>query len=397
MAAVDHPPVTARTRWLLAALLVPLLAAVAVGAVLLWPSGGGPSLRATGTPLDATITALRDVACSDTAPEAQVRCIRPEARLATGGLVALTERAAGDDGDLAVGDEVVVAKTGPTTFALAAHRRDAPLAALAALAALLVLLVGRRRGALVVAALAVSALVVVGFAVPAVLDGGAPLGVGVVGAALVAVAVVVVGRGPSARSVTALIGALCGIGIAGLVAEAVVSAAHLAGLDATPTYLDVRRGSIPTSGLLVAGLVLGTVGALVDLALRQVDATWDLRDTDPGARWRGIAAAGMRRGREHLADVAATVVLAYAGAALPVFVLLAAGDQPILDALRGEVVAVEVARALAALVALAAAVPLTAALAAAVVVREAGARAPADPRRFRSRAEREIWDSDERG
>jgi uncharacterized membrane protein len=394
VAVVDHPPVTARTRRLLSVLLMPLLAATVVGVVALWPSGKGVTLEPSGTPIHGTIIALRPVPCADTAPAAGVRCIRPEARLAGGGRVALTERPDEAGTDLALGDRVVVAKTGDTTYELAGHRRDTPLAAVAAVAAVAVLVVARKRGLLLLAALAVTGVVLTVFAVPAVLDGRSPLGVGVVGGALVATAVLVIGRGMTARSATALVGTLLALGVAGVVGHLVVTAAHLAGLTATPGYLRVGRGAIPLDGLLLAGLVVGSVGALVDVTVRQVDATWDLRDTDPGAGWRGVAAAGLRRGRGHLADVGATLVLAYAGAALPVLVLLSAGDQSVVDAVRGEVLAVEVVRALVGLLALAAAVPLTAALAATVVVREAGRRAPVDPRRFRSRHEHRLWDED---
>jgi uncharacterized membrane protein len=391
MAAVDHPPLTARTRRLLGILLAPLLAATVVGVVALWPSGDGATLQPSGTPVHATIIAVRRVPCADTAPAAGVHCIRPEARLASGGRVALTERPDVAGTDLAIGDQVIVTKTGDTTYELAAHRRDSPLSAVVVVTAVLLVLVARKRGLLLLVALAVTGVVLTAFAVPSVLDGRSPLGVGVVAGAMVATAVLVIGRGVTARSATALVGTLLGLGIAGVVGSLVVGAAHLAGLDATPVYLHVGRGVVPVDGLLLAGLVIGSVGALVDVTVRQVDATWDLRDADPTAGWRGVAAAGLRRGRGHLADVGATLALAYAGASLPVLVLLAAGDQAVIDALRGEVLAVEVVRAAVGVLALAAAVPLTAALAATVVVREAGSRSPGDPRRFRSRHERDLW------
>jgi uncharacterized membrane protein len=123
-----------------------------------------------------------------------------------------------------------------------------------------------------------------------------------------------------------------------------------------------------------------------------VDATWDLRDAHPDAGARGIAVAGIRRGRQRLADVAATVSLAYAGVALPLLVLLSAGDQRVVDALGGDALGAEMTRALGGLVALTATLPLTAAIAAVVVVRERDGAAPVgDPRQFRSRRERRLF------
>src|SRR5207302_10514143 len=118
----------------------------------------------------------------------------------------------------------------------------------------------------------------------------------------------------------------------------------------------------------------------VDLALRLVDATWDLRDADPAARWWGITVAGMRAGRAALAATASTLTIAYLGVALPALVLLVGGTA---DAVRGETLAIELGRAALGIVALATVVPLTAALAAGAIVGEArsatGRAEPAAP------------------
>jgi uncharacterized membrane protein len=64
------------------------------------------------------------------------------------------------------------------------------------------------------------------------------------------------------------------------------------------------------------------------------------------------------------------------------------------DALASEALAVVVLGPLVGVLAVVVTAPVTAAVAAAVVVREAGAREPVDPRRFRSRTERELWEDE---
>jgi uncharacterized membrane protein len=392
VAAVDHPPVTGRSRWLLAALLVPLLAALALGAVSLWPTGKATATLTGlggGTRVDATIVALRQVPCADTAPEAAVRCIRPEARLESGGVVALEERASLPDLD--VGDHVVVRRSvaadGRPTYALGGYRRGRTTLALAAASVLLLLLAARRRGLQLIAALVVAGAVLLAFTIPASLRDGSPAGIAAVSAGLVAVALLVVGRGPSARSATALAGSLVGLAVAVALAHVAVVRGHLGGIDADPT-----NGSPALARLLLSGMVLAAAGQVTHAALGAVDHTWDLRHADPSARWRGIARAGMARGRERVAGLAGALALTYAGTGLAVLAVVTVDGTGVGDALTSEAVATVVLGALVGVLAVVATAPATAAIAAAVVVREAGERASPDPRRFRSRAERELWE-----
>lgn len=398
MGTVAHPPVTARTRRLLALLLVPLLGATVAGAGVLWPTGDGVALRQTGERVEATVSTATVGPCADDASGADERCVRVEALVSGGGRVALEELPAEEVGGLRVGDEIVAHRQvsgSDVSYRLAGQERSAPLALLVAAVAVLVGLVARWRGLWLLAALAATSVVLTVFVVPAVLDGAEPVAAGMVGAALIATLLLAVGHGVSARTATALVGCLLGVAVVGVTAELVAEAAELGRLGGAPAFLDVGAGTVPLQGLLVAGLLVGTVGGLAELSLRLVDATWDLGDTDPGAGWFGVARAGVRRGRDHLTAVTGTLVLAYAGAALPVLVLLSAGDQRVVDAVQGEVLGVEVVRALVAVLALGATGPITAAVAAAVVVGEARRPSAGDPRRFRSRHERRLWEDDE--
>lgn len=384
MAAVDHPPVTTRTRRLLAVLLVPLLAAAVAGAAAWWPDGSGDRPGAVGRPADATVVAVREITCADTSPEAGIDCIRLEVLLDGGGRVAVEELDGTEVRPPTVGDEVVVARVrsgSDIRYELEGLERSTPLGVAAIVAAVALLMVARWRGLRLLAALALTAIVLVAFAIPALLDGAPPGGVAAVAGAAVATALVLAGRGIDARHLTALIGSLLGVAAAAGITVVLTGSADLAGLD---------RRALPLDDLLVVGMVVGATGALVDLAVRLVDATWDLRDTDVSAGWFGIARAGIRRARDTYTSAAATLTVAYAGVALPVLLTLLS-DRTLVGSLETEELAVEVVRGAVGVLALGSVVPLTATVAAAVIVLESRKRGPDDPRRFRSRKERDIW------
>jgi hypothetical protein len=111
------------------------------------------------------------------------------------------------------------------------------------------------------------------------------------------------------------------------------------------------------------------IGALDDVAVTQASAVWELRRADPYLRPTALLGAAMRIGRDHVASAVNTLVLAYAGAALPLLLLFSVAERGLTDTLTTQVIATEVVRTLVGSIGLVASVPLTTALTVAVVTR----------------------------
>ena len=90
----------------------------------------------------------------------------------------------------------------------------------------------------------------------------------------------------------------------------------------------------------------------------------ELARANPEFSARELYAAATRVGRAHIASVINTIVLAYAGASLPLLVLIVALDDPVRDILTDQLVATELVRSAVGTMGLIAAVPLTTAAAA---------------------------------
>ncbi len=127
------------------------------------------------------------------------------------------------------------------------------------------------------------------------------------------------------------------------------------------------------AGLVLAGIVLGTAGALDDVAVTQAASVWELAAADPGSERRTLFSRAMRIGRSHIASTVNTLLLAYAGAALPLLILFVLAEQSLGAIANSEIVAVEIIRTLIGSIGLVAAVPLTTWLAARTVSRSASA------------------------
>ncbi len=146
---------------------------------------------------------------------------------------------------------------------------------------------------------------------------------------------------------------------AGLSAFA-VAAAELSGFTSEESLLlTMLPGRIDARGLILAGIVLGSLGALDDVTVTQVSAVTEIRKADPTISRAALLRAGLRVGRDHIASTVNTLFLAYAGASMPLLVLFALSNQSLGTIANSEVVATEIIRTLLGSIGLVAAVPIT--------------------------------------
>jgi uncharacterized membrane protein len=378
-----HGPATPagrRVRIVLAALLVPCALAAAVGLVLLRPIGRPPPTAATAgqQPVRGQVVGAQAADC--TPGDGEGRCAALVVGMADGpragrNLVQVVPVEPGTP-RFAIGDPVVLGWSGgdpddPASYQVVDFQRGGSLGWLAVLFAAAVLALGRWRGLAALAALAVSFGVLLLFVLPAILDGRNPAAVAVVGAGLIMFAVLYLTHGLSARTSTAVVGTLVSLALIGALGAAFSAAARLTGLDDQTTVLISSLGTaVDARGLLLAGMVIGALGVLDDVTVTQTSAVWELRGANPGLGAAALFHAGMRIGRDHVASAVNTLVLAYAGASLPLLLLFSLSGRTLGDVATSQDVATEVVRTLVGSIGLVASVPVTTAVAALVASRE---------------------------
>ncbi|WP_371791474.1 YibE/F family protein [Streptomyces sp. NBC_01471] len=246
--------------------------------------------------------------------------------------------------------------------------RKFPLALLAGIFALVVVAVGRLRGLMALVALAVSFAVLTLFILPAILHGSNPLVVAVIGASAIMLIALYTCHGPTARTSVAVIGTLISLMLIGLLGSLFIGWAGLTGnTDDSTGLIHGLYPHIDMSGLLLASVIIGSLGVLDDVTVTQTSAVWELHQADPTMGARGLYRAGIRIGRDHIASVVNTLVLAYAGAALPLLLLFSIAQSSVGTVANSELVAEEIVRTLVGSIGLVASVPVTTALAALVV------------------------------
>ncbi|MGC9498102.1 YibE/F family protein [Streptomyces sp. WG7] len=401
-------PVSRHLRKVIAAVLIPFAAAVLVGLAVLWP-GGAPPHERTGVGFDrqtqqGTVTKVVQLSCqsvnasgvpptgdtstaegSSAVQQANGDCKRATIRVDSGDDKGrtFTEIVQPDQSrQLHEGQKVVVAyePSAPKDlqYSVTDINRGLPMALLAGIFALAVVAVGRLRGLMALVSLAISFLLLNFFILPAILQGSNPLAVAVVGASAIMLIALYLCHGLSARTSVAVLGTLISLLLIGLLGSWFIGWAALTGNTDDNTGL--IHGLYPTidmSGLLLAGVIIGSLGVLDDVTVTQTSAVWELHEANPTMGWRGLYRAGIRIGRDHIASVVNTLVLAYAGAALPLLLLFSIAQSGVGTVANSELVAEEIVRTLVGSIGLVASVPVTTALAALVVSADRSGDRPA--------------------
>ena len=207
----------------------------------------------------------------------------------------------------------------------------------------------------------------IAFAAPSVLDGNNPVLVAVVAAAVIAFASLYLTHGLNAHTTVALAGTLASLGLTLGLSWVFFGLADFTGLATEEGLtLPLIAGDIDLAALLLAGAIIGALGALDDVTVTQVATVAELRHRSPDLTARELIASGIRVGREHIAATVNTLLLAYAGAGLPLLLLFAVSDQSLAMVANSELIAVEIVRTLCGSMGLVAAVPVTTVLAALV-------------------------------
>ena len=374
--AAAESAVPVRARRIVTAIAVVLGILTLAGVAMLWPRedphGHLNGLHAVSDVYEATTVAVHRGTCGTAGGDTSQRCTRIRFRLNQGPdarrfrTIEFAQTASAPD--LTPGDEVVLnhidgAERG-FDYTYNDRQRRSVLVWLAVLFGVVVIALGRWRGLAALVALGGSIAVILGFMLPSMLDGNNAQLVAIVGASAVAFVALYLSNGVRALTTVALLGTLSALTLTVVLATVFTDLAHFTGAQSEDALLvAIGASNIDLKSLVLAGMVLGALGALDDITVTQASAVGELRAHNPAMSRRTLYRAGLRIGRDHISSTVNTLALAYAGASLPLLMLFTLSAQSLGTVANGEVVAVEIVATLVGSIGLVAAVPVTTALA----------------------------------
>jgi len=170
-------------------------------------------------------------------------------------------------------------------------------------------------------------------------------------------------NGCNVKSAGAIIGTIGGILVAGLLAILAIHFTYLTGIDEEQAGMlkVLYLQDVDFRELLFAGIVLGALGAVMDVAVSIASAQYEMKLLAPKTKFQTLVTSGLNVGRDVMGTMANTLVLAYIGGALPLILLISAQpDLPLLHVMNLNMIATEVVRSLIGSIGLLCAIPITA-------------------------------------
>lgn len=265
---------------------------------------------------------------------------------------------------LDVGDEVLLAiideEDGPHPYLTDVHRERGLLWAFIVFV-VITLVVGLVRGLLSLLGLVITSGILLFGVFPALLNGADPLLVTIGAAAAILFVNMHLSHGFRKSTFLAFLSTLGGLALAYGFTEAFLWLGRLSGVasdEGALLFWELDPIQAPV-GILAAGMILGAVGVLDDVAMTQAELVEEISEHQPQLTRKELFTRAMRIGRHHIASTVNTLVLVYAGAALPVFLLFMNQSADLWVFFNNELVAEEIIRILAGTCALVLTVPLS--------------------------------------
>lgn len=227
----------------------------------------------------------------------------------------------------------------------------------------LLVLIGGIKGVKSVITLSITAFIILGFMLPLILKGFNPIWVTILSATIITVITFFVIAGINIKSISAIVGTVGGVVFAGVLAYIVGSLVKLTGLsseEASMLMYIPQQTTFDYRGLLFSGIIIGTLGAVMDIGMSISSAMYELRTIHPDITPKELYKSGLNIGKDVMGTMSNTLILAYTGSSLQLLLLFLAYETSLLDIINLDLIATEFVRALVGSIGLIIAIPITA-------------------------------------
>lgn len=262
--------------------------------------------------------------------------------------------------EIEVGDRVLLAYVNGT-YHFANYVRINSIAILGVVFLALVLLFGRKKGFSAVVALGFTCMAVFLVFIPAILSGRNIYITTIIICIFAIVSTLLIVIGPNKKALSAMLGCLGGVLLAGFLMLIMDTALSLTGaLDIETESLVHLPIPVDLRALIFAGVILGAVGAIMDVAMSISSSLWELKESGGVSDFGSILKSGVNIGKDILGTMLNTLILAYIGSSLSLILLISVHTTSLMELFSMEMIIVEFLRALVGSFGMLLTIPLTA-------------------------------------
>ena len=266
--------------------------------------------------------------------------------------------------EVSVGDRVLLVYTGSATgYFFANYARINNVAILAGAFLVLVILFGRKKGFNAIVALGFTCMAVFFVFIPAILSGMNTYITTIVICIYAIISTLLIVIGPNKKAVSAIFGCLGGVFLAGtlmLIMDNILMLTGILDQETQNLLLLPTENPINLRAIIFAGVIIGAVGAIMDVAMSIASSLWEVKEAGQDADFASIFKSGINIGKDILGTMLNTLILAYIGSSLSLILLITVHTTSYLELFNMEIIIVEFLRALVGSFGMFFTIPLTA-------------------------------------
>lgn len=224
-----------------------------------------------------------------------------------------------------------------------------------------VILFGGIKGILSVASLGITGIIIVKIMIPMILDGHSPMLVAVVSTVIIILISFVLISGFTRKSLVAILGTVGGTITAGILAKIFTDLCAITGFGSEEVNVLIRHMDVVIDyrGLYLSGVLIGAIGVVMDVSMSITSMIFELKAKNPNIGFGGLVESGLKVGRDIMATMVNTLVLAYVGGAMPVILVLYFMKLPFNSLVSTDILTTEIIRSLCGSVGLILTIPFT--------------------------------------
>lgn len=241
-------------------------------------------------------------------------------------------------------------------------KRDRYLILLVAVFVILTLVVGRLQGLKTLITLGIT-IIGVYYMLKGIINGQSPVAISILISIIVTVITMFIIGGFNRKAISAIIGTLSGVLIAGLIAMIIGYYGSLSGLGTTESQMLLYATDtleLDFKGILFASILLGTLGAVMDVCMSIASSITELKDNNPLMTVGQLFKSGMNIGKDVMGTMSNTLILAYAGTSMCLMLLFMVNDMELAHIVNMDQISTEIVRAMAGTIGLIISIPITA-------------------------------------
>jgi uncharacterized membrane protein len=180
---------------------------------------------------------------------------------------------------------------------------------------------------------------------PMIYKGCSPFSAAVVVVILTTIVTMYLISGYTVKTLSAILGTVCGVIIAGIFATGFGYFAGISGFnvsDIESLLFVAQMTHIQIGGLLFSGILIASLGAVMDIGISVSSTINEIYENNPTMTKKQLFTSGIKVGRDIIGTMANTLILAFTGGSLSVLILNYAYNLPYLQIINSYSLGIEI-------------------------------------------------------